>query len=308
MCDFSRFGGPSEEWLNVEKSLPSPASALPLDQLKELTNQTREATAAIEFEDVASLIVTEDHSVPMRDGFPLQARTYRPRSARKRSPIPVYIHFHGGGFLFGTLSSEDAICGRIAAHLDILVLNINYRHTPEYTYPTAWQDAEDAVEWAFQNTEALCCDRNQIIVGGISAGGNLSASLTLQRKLKGLSGSLRGQLLLIPNLAHIDCYGPQTERLQNKQVSSLEQNKDAPILPVDKMRFFSDLLKVEKPDDKDVVLSPGNATGDDVKGLPPTVIVVAGVDPIRDEGLLYGKLLADNGYVREPLPSLPIDN
>lgn len=294
MCDFSNFGGPSEEWLDIQKTLPSSASDPPLDQLRGLTNQSREATAANEFRDIASLLITEGHSIPMRDGFPLQARTYRPRSARQGELLPVYIHFHGGGFLFGTLNSEDAICGRIASHLDILVLNVNYRHTPEYTYPTAWHDAEDAVEWTFQSTESLTCDRKQIVVGGISAGGNLSASLILQRKLKGLSGSVRGQLLLIPNLAHIDCYGPQTQRLRDKRVSSLEQNKDAPILPVSRMRFFSDLLKVENPDPNDIILSPGNATGDDVKGLPPTVIVVAGLDPIRDEGLLYGKLLADN--------------
>lgn len=80
-------------------------------------------------------------------------------------------------------------------------------------------------------------------------------------------------------------------------MSSLEQNKEAPILPLGRTRLFSDLLKVKDLNPEDKVLKPGNATGSGVRGLPPTVIVVAGFDPLRDEGLLYGKLLVENGYV-----------
>jgi len=278
MYDFSRFDGPSDEWLAVEKSLPRPLENQSLEEVKQTTNAGREAVAAKEFAELAGQLSTKDLSIPTRDGHNLEARTYR----RTEGRLPLYIHFHGGGWFFGTLNSEDAACGRLAVGVEIVVLNVNYRHTPEHPYPVAWCDADDAVAWAIENASKLNIDASQIIVGGISAGGNLAASTSLRHDLK-------GQLLLIPNLVHLDCYEPQFAKMR-PGVSSVITNKDAPILPMDRMRWFTDMLRA-KPDPQDFRLSPGNAS---VKS-PPTFIVVAGLDPLRDEGILFGQQLADNG-------------
>ena len=88
------------------------------------------------------------------------------------------MHFHGGAFLYGSLESEDPLCPIVALKLNILVLNINYRHTPEYTYPTAWNDSEDAMVWLCKNASNINADLYQIVIGGSSAGGQLTASLT----------------------------------------------------------------------------------------------------------------------------------
>lgn len=296
MSDFSNYGGASSEWLEIQKSLPISTPNVSIEQLKATTNDGREVVAAEEFLAYASQIATNDHDIPTRDGSYVEARTYRSRSKDSTEILPIYLHFHGGGWLFGTRNSEDAICARIAANVDVVVLNVNYRHTPEFRYPTAWLDAEDAVKWASENGKLVSGDPERIFIGGISAGGNLCASLTLQQALgRGVKPRVKGQILMIPNLVNADCYELQLSKMKNQQVSSMEENKDAPILSWARIRQFTDLLKVENPDPQDKILSPGNASAEEIKGVPPTVIIVAGLDPIRDEGLLYGKLLAENG-------------
>lgn len=296
MSDFSRFGGASNEWLEVQKTLPTTTPDISIEKLKAATNQTRETAAAQEFEKFASQLSTRDHRIPTRDGAFVEARTYRSRTIDPASRLPIFLHFHGGGFLFGTRDSEDGTCARLATSVAIIVLNVNYRHTPEFTYPTAWQDAEDAVLWAFAEAEKLLGDPERIFIGGISAGGYLSASLTMQQALRKESKALiKGQILLIPNLIHTDCYDLYRAKMKDHRISSLEENKDAPILSKERIKLFMDLLAVKNPDPQDKVLNPGNATADEVRELPPTFIVVAGLDPLRDEALLYGKLLAENG-------------
>jgi acetyl esterase/lipase len=298
MADFSSYGGPSDEWLAVEASMPSPVANQTLEEKKRVSNEGREKLAVEDMKPLASLVRMQDHSIPARDGFMLEARSYRPSDLKPDEPLPVYMHLHGGGFLFGTLASEDAICSRIAVNARVVVLNVNYRHTPEYVYPTAWNDGSDAFEWIHDNIELLGGNAQQVILGGISAGAWITASMTLQKQLGRESLSrpkLAGQVLMIPCVVHMDCYEPQLQKMRDQSISSYTENRDAPILPVKVSRMFTDLLKVENPDPTDLKLSPGNATPSDVKGMPPTVFGITGLDPLRDEGLLYAKMLTEAG-------------
>ena len=299
MCDFSEYGPPSEEWLRLGADMPAPAAGQSLDDLKQATNLGREEVARREMLSLSNQIVMHEHSITARDGYPLEARTYQSSSLPSEGRLPVYIHFHGGGFLFGTLSSEDSICSRIAIATGVLVVNINYRHTPEYTYPVAWNDAEDGLAWIHEHASQLGGDQHRIVVGGISAGAWLAASLA-QTNLRASADSLRkanilGQVLMIPCLVYEDCYDSQLAKLKDPNLSSYKQNEHAPILPLERAKLFNSLLKAENPDPRDRRLNPGNATPDEVRGLPPTTIGVAGSDPLRDEALLYGRLLAENG-------------
>lgn len=294
MSDFSCYGGASDEWLAIEKTLPPVSNDFDIMKLKKATNEGREALAAEEMRDMVSKITIRDHGIPTRDGSVIEGRSYRSKMALITELTAVYIHLHGGGFVFGTLSSEDAICTRIALTTSVLVFNVNYRHTPEFTYPTAWHDAQDAFEWVHSHTKDFNADPDKIIVGGISAGAWLAASLTLEQHLSNAVTScpkIAGQVLMIPSLVHMDCYAPQLEQLASPEVSSYVENKDAPILPLHRARIFTDALKVTDPDVHDTMLNPGNARPDQVLGLPPTVFGVAGLDPLRDEALLYANKL-----------------
>lgn len=88
---------------------------------------------------------------------------------------------------------------------------------------------------------------------------------------------------------------PQLEKLKDPSISSYVENENAPVLPKRTIRFFVDLLKTGTPDVRDTKLNPGNATPEEVKWMPPAVFGIAGLDPLRDEGLLYAKMLAEAG-------------
>lgn len=93
---------------------------------------------------------------------------------------PTYLWFHGGGFLFGSLGTEDAHCIRLVRHLHVVVVSVNYRHTPEYVWPIQREDTCAATEWVFQNLDLLGRDVTRVIVAGASAGSLLAAAVVIQ--------------------------------------------------------------------------------------------------------------------------------
>jgi acetyl esterase/lipase len=215
------------------------------------------------------------------------------------------MHFHGGGFHVGTLASEDGICARIVVETGVLVLNVNYRHTPEHTYPVPFHDAADAFKWLHANAALLGCDPARVVLGGISAGANLTASLLVARHLR-LPGwedladlpEPLGQVLLTPCLYHYACSPRRLDAGLAPEAAggSLRQCEYAPVLPVWKIRFFIELLKAPLPiDPEDYVLNPGNMPPEKAVGLPPATFGISGADPLRDEGLLFAKMLGEQG-------------
>lgn len=256
--------------------------------------------------DLVSRVQIQDYSINARDGEALEARIYRPTSLPLSQPLPIYIHFHGGGFLFGTLSSEDATCSRLVTTLaergtPTIVFNVNYRHTPKWHFPTAWNDTEDAFIWVHENITRIGGLSDQVFVGGISAGAQLAASLCLahtsgSNKAVAACPTIQGQVLMIPWLVQLDHYAPRQEMLRTPEVSSLVQCANAPVLPIERIKLFVSLLGDEvRPAGDDLRLNPGNATKKEVTSLPPTTFGIAGYDPLRDEGLFYAKLLSDSG-------------
>ncbi|PLN78364.1 Alpha/Beta hydrolase protein [Aspergillus taichungensis] len=315
--DFSEYSGPSAEWVALEATLPPPPKQS-LEELKTFSNNHREAASAEAMikEGLHSQVTIKDHAIPARDGHPLEGRSYRPSGIPPSQTLPVFIYLHGGGFLFGTLSSEDAACARIVATLaaagrPIVVFNLNYRHTPEYPAPVAWTDTEDTFHWVHDHLSEIGGDVDQIVVGGVSAGAMLTVSLAL-RQNSGADADLarrpriRGQVLIIPPLVHHTCYDGMLAQMRDPSVSSFVGCRDAPILPVERIKLFMELLG-PAPRLEDRRSNPGYATPEEVRGLPPAVFGVAGLDPLRDEGLLFAKLLSENGVPTDVnvFPGLP---
>ncbi|KXS96065.1 hypothetical protein AC578_6369 [Pseudocercospora eumusae] len=297
MADFSNYGGPSDELLEVLKTLP-PAPELSIEELKRATNEGRDKASAEFMETLLPKPSIKDHTITARDGYKIQARSYRPKHIPEDKLLPIYIHYHGGGFLFGTLSSEDATCTQLALAADVVVLNVNYRHTPEWRYPTQWHDSEDAFEWTFANAEKeFAGDRQQIVVGGISAGAMLSAALAQTKKRENAPSfsALKGSVLMIPCLLHEDSYSWVEKQLRSPEISSYKENENAPILPLSRARMFNSLLYEKAPSAEDRKVNIALATAEEVEGLPPTTFGIAGLDPLRDEALLYAGFLAANG-------------
>lgn len=302
MADFSQYGGASDEWRAAEATMTfsSASEGFSPVELRDRMNANREEAAAEAMKRLAPLVRITDHAIPSRDGTTtIPARSYRPVAAPEAEALPVFLFFHGGGFLMGTLGTEDATCSALAAAAGVVVLHVNYRHTPDVAYPVPWDDSEDGFIWLHTNIGLLGGDPARVIVGGISAGAQLTAALVLRKNLgeprmRDLP-PIAGQTLMIPALAHYDAYGPQLARMRDPSVSSYKENQNAPMLNFKTIRMFIGLLGVSDPDPKDLRLSPGNASLADVKGLPPTTFGIAGLDPLRDEGLLYSQLLVEAG-------------
>ncbi|KAH6670311.1 lipase [Plectosphaerella plurivora] len=311
--DFSQYGGASDEWRAAEATMTfsSASEGFSATDLRARMNANREEASAEAMKRLGPLVRTTDHTIPTRDGATISARSYRPASTSDSDILPVFLFYHGGGFLMGTIGTEDATCSALAAAAGVVVLHVCYRHTPEVKYPVPWDDSEDGFIWLHANTSLLNVDPKRVIVGGISAGAQLTAALTLRKNLG--EPSLRdlppiaGQTLFVPPLARMDTYEPQLARMRDPSISSYKENENAPMLNVKTIRLFTDLMGVENPDPKDLRLSPGNASLEDVKGLPPTTFGIAGLDPLRDEGLLFAQLLAEAGvptdtYLFEGVP------
>lgn len=225
------------------------------------------------------------------------ARVYRPKGLSYETRRPLYLYFHGGGHLFGAIKSEDAACGRLSYGAGVIVVNVGYRHTPEFKHPTQVNDAWDAFLWLSEQILALGGDPTRVIVGGISAGAGLAASVALRQHRLEFSQeqgrpnlTIKGQLLCVPWLVH-----PQNHPLRDDPTSSYGQNIDAPILPKPLLEMFAELLDAK--DIKDPSLNTGLVEGSQLVGLPKSSFLVAGRDMLRDEGLSYAEKLKANGYV-----------
>jgi acetyl esterase/lipase len=228
-------------------------------------------------------ITCKDFQIPTRDGQAIPIRVYRPKSLSDDILLPVYLYFHGGGFLFGTLNSEDANCERIVACLDIVVVNVCYRHTPLFKHPTQANDAWDAFQWVSSHFDAIGGDKDQLIVGGTSAGGSLASSVVMKENMT-KQGHIKGQVLCIPQLINPGIVPPE--------VSSYRQHAKAPIIPRSQLNLFGSVLGAD--DLSDTTLFVGSCLSGAVVGMPKTAFLVAGIDPLRDEALLYAEKLKNN--------------
>ncbi|KIW83060.1 hypothetical protein Z517_02303 [Fonsecaea pedrosoi CBS 271.37] len=309
MADYSQYQGPNPEWdefVRVNGVAPTGLAPgqTPAD-LRRSTNALRETAAKIELEASGLLekVTWRDADIPTRDNSTVPARIYTPKGVDPSTtgPLPIYLFFHGGGYLFGSLDTEDANCARVVAmsSIPVMVVHVNYRHTPDFRYPTQHNDAWDAFVWLGENIASYGGDRERVIVGGISAGGGLTASVVLRAQGRQKNddrdspAKIIGQLLLIPWIMHPKAY--PFDLLVSTERSSFHQNANAPVLPHSQIDMFLGVFDSEDTDPADIYLSPVLAPDDKVRGMPKTVVVAAGMDPLRDEALLYADKLKKNG-------------
>ncbi|KAH8695617.1 Alpha/Beta hydrolase protein [Talaromyces proteolyticus] len=306
MLDYSQYQGPSEEWKSFVRDNPIQAPDLTLSPqtMRQATNELRVQIAQAELRegDLYKTVPWRDYSVLTRDKQNIIARVYRPSDNMSSEALPIYLYFHGGGHLLGTIETEDASCSRIAANASILVVNINYRHTPEFKHPTQVDDAWDAFEWLSRNASAIGGDPTRVIVGGISAGAGLAASIVIRQHMDSKTPSLTvcGQLLCIPWLIH-----PDNHPFRTQPTSSYMQNNYAPVLPMSLLQLFTDLLHAEDPADPSLNIALSEE--DRLSGLPKSSFLIAGQDLLRDDGLYYADKLARNGIPTKVhvFPGLP---
>ncbi|KAI0780345.1 Alpha/Beta hydrolase protein [Trametes elegans] len=231
--------------------------------------------------------VTEDHELAV-EGGEVTVRTYRP-VARDEVTFPVFFWMYGGGFVFGHLEMDDYHLKILCVDLQIAIVAVQYRLAPEHPFPTGLNDSYTALKWTVANASYIRADfAKGFIVGGQSAGGNLAAVLVqrAQHDRAFVQNPLTGQLLQIPVLLHPDA---TLEQYKDK-LTSYVQNGDAPMLAARHMRDYFGKYRGSPFDPE---LSP--LLRPSLEGLPPVYMQVCGLDPLRDEGLVYAERLKEAG-------------
>ena len=194
------------------------------------------------------------------------------------------LFFHGGAFVFGGLESEHARCVNYAQRAECVVVSVDYRLAPEHPYPAAHDDGVTALDWLRRNASSLGVDPKRIAVGGSSAGGALAAGLVL--RTRDLDGEwIRAQLLIYPAIDS-EAATPSIEQFYKSEPWDGERTQKMWKL------YLADSSEKVSP-----YASPARAS--DLTKLPPTYIMTAEEDPLRDEGINYAERLLAAGNALE---------
>ena len=214
----------------------------------------------------------EDLMIPARDGAQLSARLYAPNAD---SALPVLLYLHGGGFTIGSVTTHDVLCRQLAHLAGCAVVSLDYRLAPEYRFPTASNDAWDALQWLYAQGATLGLDTQRMAVGGDSAGGTLAAACALLAREAGLP--LQLQLLIYPGTcAHQD-------------TDSHFRYANGLVLEREGIQWFFNNYVRDAADREDWRFAPLLAP--DVEGVAPAFFCLAELDPLVDEGVQYADML-----------------
>jgi acetyl esterase len=207
----------------------------------------------------------------------IAVRLYRPTSY---SVAPVLVYLHGGGLVMGSNHSFEPLARALASASGATVVAVEYRLAPESPPPAQFEDAYAATEWVSRNAFELGVDSGRLAVVGDSAGGSLAAAVALAGRDRG-GPAICAQVLLYPGLD------------RDMSAPSMTSLADAPMLSRDDVDYLHALADGDAGPPRDPHLVPAYAA--DLSGLPPSIVVTAGCDPIRDWGERYAQRLRDAG-------------
>lgn len=212
---------------------------------------------------------------------PIPLRYYRPAGLPKREALPVLVFYHGGGWVIGDLDTHDVVCRLLATEARCAVVSVDYRMGPEAKFPVAVDDAYAAAKWVAEEARFLRVDAARLAVGGDSAGGNLAAVISLLARDRGHVPKIAYQLLIYPGT---DMY---------MDTDSHRRYGEGHLLTRTAMDWFQQQYLNSPQDRDDWRASPLRAK--ELKGLPPAYVLVAGHDPLRDEGEAYAMAMKKAG-------------
>jgi len=194
-----------------------------------------------------------------------------------RDPGPVLVWFHGGGFVFGGIDTHRSMAADMAQRLDLPVLLVDYRLAPEAPYPAAVDDAEEIARWVAGGPAELGREVTGLVLGGDSAGGTMTIVTAMALRDRPADVPVVAQLLMWPATDLIGKYPSQREFAEGYLLTEASR------------AFYQDAYR---PVVTDVRASPMQG---DLAGLPPAVVLTAGLDPLRDEGRAYAAGLITAG-------------
>ncbi|CAO3640323.1 unnamed protein product [Cunninghamella echinulata] len=202
----------------------------------------------------------------------------------------------GGGFVFGTFKSSEKFVKDLTVRANVAVIFVDYTLSPEVRFPVAPEECYSSLLWIHQHANELNIDPSKLVVGGDSAGGNLSAVSSILLKKRGHSDILKGQVLIYPTVA-LTAEGYESRELYGDGDYILS-NKD--------MVYFKKAYLGDNYGKgiEDIRLSPIIATDEELNGLPRALVITAECDVLRDEGEAYSRRLLKAGVKTTSMRSL----
>uniref|UniRef100_A0A060TAE6 ARAD1D18326p n=1 Tax=Blastobotrys adeninivorans TaxID=409370 RepID=A0A060TAE6_BLAAD len=219
-----------------------------------------------------------------------QLRVFVPKGDRPSTGWPVYMHYHGGGWVLGGIGSEDILLGQLAYTVHCVSISANYRHAPESPFPAAAEDAWAAFEYIHANAENLGIDVSKLIVGGDSAGANLTETVTQRLVAHNEQSSSP-----YPQLLHQVLIVPQADATDRTKYQSFRKYANAAGLGEKEVDYFYKHYFGDRPVHHDIRASPLLNDDKVFAKLPPATVLIAGMDPLRDEGIAYVQKMEKNG-------------
>ena len=240
------------------------------DEARAITTAMRDVADA----PVGELAVMRDIDIPGPAGT-IPARVYDSRA--DRGPGPVMVFYHGGGFVIGSLYTYEPYCAEVARLLDLPVISIDYRLSPEYPFPAPAEDCEAATRWIASSPAELGLKVTGLITSGDSAGGNLTIVTSM---------ALRDKPAAVPVLLQFPIYPVVT---LDPDWPSMHEFSNGYLLTEEAMTYFG----------QGHAAVPGDYRSEPLnfpqEGMPPSLVTTASLDPLRDQGLAYVEKLKQAG-------------
>ena len=207
-------------------------------------------------------------------------RIYRPESAK--GPLPVVIYTHGGGWVLGDRETHDRLVRELTIGANAVVVFVDYDRSPESRYPIAVEESYAVLKYVAEHPDEFGADASRIAIAGDSVGGNMTAVVALLAKER-KGPYVKAQLL----------FYPVTDA--SMSTSSYKEFAEGPWLTQKGMDWFWDQYLPDVSKRADIHVSPINASSEQLKGLPQTLLLVDENDVLRDEGEAYGRKLTAAG-------------
>ncbi|PEB51857.1 esterase [Bacillus pseudomycoides] len=261
----------AEKYLQAYNQMPPIHEMDPKAVRDMLSNAPR---PAVKLDPVSKV---ENLMIPVSKDEEIKCRVYIPEG---QGPFPIFIYYHGGGWVLGDIEVMDASCRMLANRTASIVVSVNYRLAPEYKFPTPVEDAYTALEWVYEKGTSFNGDVTRLVVGGDSSGGNLATVVTMMARDR-KSPNITAQVLIYP-------------------VTNLEFNTESHQafakgfgLDREQLIWFRDHYVRNDEDRYNEYASP--LVAEDLSGLPPAIVITAENDVLRDEGIAYAERLKKFG-------------
>ncbi|MBT9386256.1 alpha/beta hydrolase [Pseudooceanicola sp. CBS1P-1] len=224
-------------------------------------------------------VTVTEKMIPTRHG---DCRTLLVTPPEAGANAPLFINFHGGGFVRGHELRDTIFSAAIALRTGARVLDVDYRLAPEHRFPVAFEECYDMVAWVFSHADQLGIDPGRIALGGHSAGGNLTATITLKAHH---TGDFR-PVLQVLDYPFLDAATDPEDKTPGIE--------DA-VLPYERMRSFNRLILADPAEARNPYLSPVFTDPARLPGIAPALVLVAGLDPLAGEAERYATMLVAAG-------------